>query len=227
MTARKKARHGARESSRSVGQLIASISLTVLMVAALALAAAVTVVPRVIGAVPLTVLTGSMRPTIEPGDLIVVRPVDPAALSVGDVVTFQPVSGDPTLVTHRIMALHHTGGELTSLVTRGDANGADDAPIVPDQVMGRHLYTVPLIGHLTLDGRGPFAVGAVIGVGLIGYALVVLIKPEKKDDGEGLEDPAPPLVPRSAQDDELGAGPGFVDIESLTLSVPVKETTHA
>ena len=38
------------------------------------------VVPRVAGATPYTVLTGSMAPAYPPGTLVVVRPVDPGDL---------------------------------------------------------------------------------------------------------------------------------------------------
>src|SRR5699024_11712895 len=120
---------------------------SVLLVRVLALAVALAVVPRVMGCEALTVLTGSMEPTYAPGDVVVSVPRD--GYAVGDVVTFQPVSGDPTLVTHRIVAVQLGGPEGTMYVTRGDANGADDDPIKAEQVMGEVLYHVPYVGHLS------------------------------------------------------------------------------
>ncbi|MCL1900063.1 MAG: signal peptidase I, partial [Promicromonosporaceae bacterium] len=169
-------RTGRKPRGRTTGERIASLALTALMVAAVVLAAAVTLVPRVVGAVPLTVLTGSMQPGIRPGDVVVSRPVNPADLSVGDVITFQPTSGDPTLVTHRIVALNLVGGELETIITRGDANGANDPPLVPEQVMGRVLYSVPLVGRLSV-GTAAVSGLSLAGVALIGYALWVLLKP--------------------------------------------------
>ena len=77
---------------------------------------------------------GSMEPTYSPGDMVVSVPQD--SYAIGDVVTFQPVSDDPTLVTHRIVA-HRTGQHGVSYVTRGDANSQDDNPIIAEQVMGK------------------------------------------------------------------------------------------
>jgi len=117
---------------------------TVLLLALLVTAVSVAVVPRVLGGAALTVLTGSMEPTFSPGDLVVAVPQD--SYAVGDVVTFQPVSGDPTLVTHRVVGVRV--GDETRYVTRGDANGADDDPILADQIMGRVVWHVPYLGHV-------------------------------------------------------------------------------
>ena len=163
--------------------------LTAVMVALLLLAAVVTVVPRLIGAVPLTVLSGSMEPAISAGDLVVVRPTDPADLRIGDVVTVQPVSDDPTLVTHRIVGVTHGGDGLAGFVTQGDANEHPDEPVVPEQVMGRVVYTVPLIGHVTHGTWGPY-VAAAVGVGLVVYGVVTFALPRR--DREEVPDAARP-----------------------------------
>ncbi|MFZ4841622.1 signal peptidase I [Mycetocola saprophilus] len=149
----------------------------VLLALLVLVSAAVTVVPLVIGAVPLTVLTGSMQPTIRPGDIVVSAPVEASRLSVGDVVTFQPISNDPTLITHRIRSMS-AGDSGVRLVTRGDANGADDPEIGADQVRGRVLYTVPYVGWVTnLVGgniRGPLI--TLVGLGLVGYAVFTIVR---------------------------------------------------
>lgn len=143
---------------------------TVLLVAVLALAVALAVVPRVMSGEALTVLTGSMEPTYSPGDMVVSAPQE--RYDVGDVVTFQPVSGDPTLITHRVVAIRLGGPEGTRYVTRGDANGTDDDPIKPEQIMGEVIYHVPYVGHLgTAAGRHRDALIAVAGAALVGYGL--------------------------------------------------------
>ena len=75
--------------------------VTLAAVAAIALAV---VVPRLGGATPYTVLTGSMRPGMPPGTLVVVRPIEPDQIATGMVVTYQLRSGDPTVVTHRVLS---------------------------------------------------------------------------------------------------------------------------
>ncbi|MFJ2299052.1 signal peptidase I [Oerskovia paurometabola] len=160
----------------------ASIALSALVVTVLALAMAVVAIPKIMGAVPLTVLSGSMEPGLSPGDVVVVRDVAADDLRIGDVVTFQPVSDDPSLVTHRVVGIGSTGGEADSFTTRGDANGADDEPIVADQVVGRVAYSVPLVGHLTNASWGPTAVTVAAGA-LIVYGLLMLVLPDRTRRG--------------------------------------------
>jgi signal peptidase len=108
---------------------------------------ALIVVPKATGARPLTVLTGSMTPTYMPGDVVIVRPADADNLQIGDVVTFQAVSDDPRLTTHRIRSVVLTG-EGRQYVTQGDANGAaDPEPVTAEQVRGTVWYSVPYVGY--------------------------------------------------------------------------------
>jgi len=139
--------------------------------------ALILVIPRVIGAVPLAVLTSSMEPSLPPGTLVVSQTVEPESLAVGDVVTFQPMSGDPMLVTHRIVGLGlQADGDLT-FTTRGDNNGTDDPTILSDQIMGKVVYSVPYAGYatnlFTMTERG-WIVVAVGGL-LVGYATFTIV----------------------------------------------------
>ena len=61
-----------------------------LIVAALAV---LIVIPRTTHGAAMTVLTGSMSPTIPTGSVVIVRPVDPGTLHVGDVATYQKAPG--------------------------------------------------------------------------------------------------------------------------------------
>lgn len=166
-------------SRRSLSTRVASGLLTVVVALSLAMALALAVVPRLLGGAALTVLSGSMEPLYSAGDVVVVVPAKPGEIQVGDVVTFQPVSGDPTLITHRVVAMP-LGGE-TRFVTRGDANGADDDPILAEQVMGRAVYHVPAVGHVTL-AAGEHARSLVVAgaVGLLGYAAVMLLRTSRR-----------------------------------------------
>ena len=147
--------------------------LVVLAVGALLLVTLV--VPRLAGATTYVVETGSMRPDLPPGTMVAVRQVAPSAIAAGDVITYQLRSGDPTVVTHRVVAVGYDGTGDVRWQTRGDANGAADAAwVLPEQVRGRLWYAVPYVGHLTSfvsqQQRGVLA--GLIAAGLAGYALV-------------------------------------------------------
>ena len=161
-----------KSKSSIVGSVLSWLAIA--LVAAVVIAVAV--VPRFIGAVPLTVLTGSMVPTHRPGDIVIVQPTPVENLAIGDVVTFQPVSGDRRLTTHRIVNIATENNRITSVTTRGDANNVDDLPILPEQINGRVVYAVPKVGHLTNPRNAVLAAASLVGGGLVIYAGFELIK---------------------------------------------------
>lgn len=157
-----------------VRSIASRVLLSCILVAVLAALAVVAVIPRAVHGAALTVLTGSMTPTIPVGSVAVVRPVDPGTLHVGDVVTYQKAPGKPELITHRIIAIH-TDTTPVTLITKGDANrGADVEPVPVTAVRGRVLFHVPYLGTFrNAVGTGGFGLLLVI-TGLVGYAITQL-----------------------------------------------------
>jgi hypothetical protein len=107
------------------------------------------VLPIVFGWHATVIQTGSMRPHIDPGDVVVLAPrtsEDP--VPVGGVVQFRsPAAAEPDgierLRLHRIVDAHDDG----SFVTAGDANAeVDSTPLHPDQITGQARLLVPHIG---------------------------------------------------------------------------------
>lgn len=124
-------------------------SVVLLAIGLVALVAGV--LPRLVGGGAYAVETSSMRPHLPPGTLVVVRPVDPGTLGIGDVVTYQLRSGEPTVVTHRIVGIQVGKDGGPRFITQGDANPSPDpAPVQALQVRGRLWYSVPELGRLTL-----------------------------------------------------------------------------
>jgi len=118
-----------------------------------ALVVAVVVVPPITGGASLTVLTGSMRPVLQPGDVAVVRGIQPGDVCrdvrIGQIVTYLPKPDDPALITHRVVSKtlgSFQDGTLCRLITQGDDNSAADAPVSPIQVRGVFLFGVPKLG---------------------------------------------------------------------------------
>jgi signal peptidase len=105
--------------------------------------------PIALGWRPFAVLSGSMAPTLQTGDEIVVRPVAPLDLRVGDVVTFNDASRDNALVTHRVRDVR-VAGATVNVVTRGDANsGSERWRVSGDGRVGRLVYRIPKLGYVT------------------------------------------------------------------------------
>lgn len=156
-----------------VGQVVSWLALFMV----LALLAVMVVVPRVAGATPYTVLTGSMRPNLPPGSLAVVRPVPAEELRIGDVVTYQLKSGEPDVVTHRVVAVGSSLGGEQQFIMRGDANNADDAPVIAAQIRGELWYAVPWLGYLNsaLSGQQRGWLTWLAVGGLLSYSLVMFV----------------------------------------------------
>lgn len=115
-----------------------------------ALLCAAVLIPRVAGATPYTILTGSMQPQLPPGTMVVVKPRPIEQIGIGEVITYQLKSGEPTVVTHRVVSVAINGKGERTLTTQGDANNTVDAmPVRPVQVKGVLWYSVPHLGHVT------------------------------------------------------------------------------
>ena len=135
-------------------------------------------IPRAGGGTPYTVLTGSMRPSYPPGTLIVSKPVAPNDIQIGDAITFQLKSGEPTVVTHRVIATRMGEDGKLEFITKGDANTTQDKDAVRAvQVRGRLWYAVPYLGYVNsmLTGHqrqlATWAVGGLLGL----YSIAQLV----------------------------------------------------
>jgi signal peptidase len=102
---------------------------------------------------PSVVLTGSMKPVIDPGDIVVIKKIqkinDIENLKIGDVIQFKR---DDILIVHRIIELVKNNNDgMTYYRTRGDNNSADDKELVnQNDIKGTVYKTIPKLGILTL-----------------------------------------------------------------------------
>ena len=152
---------------RWTGRLLA-LAFAALVIGALAV---LVVIPRAVHGQAMTVLTGSMTPTIPVGSTVLVRPVDPATLHVGDIATYQKTAGKAVYITHRIVKID-TRTTPARFTFKGDANRGPDLDLVSaQQVRGQVWFHVPYLGAIrdALHGKGgPTLLVALL---LAGYAL--------------------------------------------------------
>jgi len=99
----------------------------------------------------LVVSSGSMRPTLEVGDLIIVKRIPPSQLNAapmnGDIIVYRKPNGD--LVVHRLVNKTKIDGGYI-LTTKGDANTASDDPFLDQRYIGKVVARIPFIGHISL-----------------------------------------------------------------------------
>lgn len=157
-----------------VGQVISWLVILVL----LGVMAVCVVIPRVAGAEPYTILTGSMRPNYPPGTLMVVRPTSVDAIDVGDVITFQLEPGKPEVVTHRVIGEIRDFDGSTRFLTQGDANNAaDEGSVRAVQIKGKLWYSAPALGRVnTVFSQGQHAlITTLAGSALLLYAAFMIV----------------------------------------------------
>lgn len=147
----------------------------------------------------LTVLTGSMRPGIVPGQAIVVSPMAASEIAPGQVITFRRPHATTGTVTHRVQRVERLTDGRLSVTTKGDANPVGETwQIRGDGRVGLHRATLPpvggSIGNVVAGPGRPYLLGATV---LLGTVLVLFWiwwpAPARGDD-----DPRPPDPPAPA-----------------------------
>lgn len=211
---------------------VKTIASYTLLAVAVALLSVLVVIPRLTGSTAYTVLTGSMEPTYPPGTMIVVKPTPGADLDAGDVITYQPKSGDPSVTTHRIVSIVYDAQGVRKFITKGDANNATDPEQkVEEQIRGKLLYSVPYVGYLNSLFSGAtrslmiFLVAAALGA----YALWMWISGlrDRKKGNSGTDGDEP-----SAGDEPVDPVQQDGSVDALTTAMqpqaaPAPPACHA
>lgn len=108
-------------------------------------------VPSIGGVFPLIVLTDSMYPDIESGDLIICNTVNAEDVKVDDVISFfDPAGNGTSIVTHRVIEIVNDDGKI-SFRTRGDNNNTEDKELVPSEnLVGVYKMRFAGAGHIAM-----------------------------------------------------------------------------
>jgi signal peptidase len=173
--ARPAERTGSGRLPRAARRCLHAMSTTalVLAVAAFVLLA---VGPRLFGYQTSTMLTGSMAPLINPGDVVVTVPVPVKDVKVGDIITYHIPVEDQRVETHRITEITTTATGHTAVQTKGDANNGKDPWVatLAGQTVDRHVLTIPYLGAAIHALREPavrntlmYGAPAVLVLGLL------------------------------------------------------------
>ena len=122
-----------------------SITSTVL-VSIIVLAAIFLMGSRLVGYRIFNIVSGSMEPKYNVGDLIYVKEVDPSSVKVGDVITFV-LNEDLVVATHRVVRID---AEKQHFYTKGDANETEDgSPVHFNNLIGIPQFSVPWLGYVS------------------------------------------------------------------------------
>lgn len=93
------------------------------------------------------VLSGSMSPVFEAGDVIVIKPVPSASIQKGDIITFRDSEKSRMVITHRVTEIVNENGLVFK--TKGDANdGIDQGTVAAGNVLGKYTLRIPYLGWI-------------------------------------------------------------------------------
>jgi len=140
------------------------------------------VLPVVIGWTATVVVSGSMVPSLRPGDVVVVSPAgagDIAKLTPGTIILVADPGHPGRLLTHRLVGFTPNG----ELITKGDANAVRDGRSVPPSgLRGVARLRIPWIGspRLWVRDRKPVPLLA------LGVLVVALLTPRRRRDHAGV-----------------------------------------
>lgn len=141
------------------------------------------------------IVSESMVPKYEIGDVLIAKSIDPKELKVGDDIAYQGEVGTffGKVVTHQIIDIKEENGEL-KFTTKGIANEEADPEISSSQIYGKivyHVKSLSLISKIINNIYGfyflifvPITILIIIKI----RDIYVSIKERKEDDDEDEEE---------------------------------------
>lgn len=160
-----------------LGTLIAFLTLVLIM----------SLVSRINGSSPALfgyslyrVSSGSMAPELGVGDVILVHSCDGMDVKKDDIVTYVATSGEMSgkLITHRVVEAPYQEGSEYYLITKGDANEAEDDPVNVNQIEGKMLTKIGILKYLFDFFVTPWGLLAIIALIILAFSneIVILVK---------------------------------------------------
>ena len=97
-----------------------------------------------LGVQPTVIYSGSMRPSLDVGDIVIISEVPIDEIKEGDIIQYRT---ENIPVVHRVYDVSDTNVFLT----KGDDNDKPDSdPVIAGQIMGKVAFTIPKIGWISI-----------------------------------------------------------------------------
>lgn len=112
-----------------------------------------------------TVITGSMEPMYNIGDVLIAKEVKPENIKVGDTITYQVIENgvNDKVITHQVVGIDKNNGKYY-FHTKGLANLVEDPIVSEDKVYGKVIYKSIVISF----------VYKIVSTSLGFYAFIIL-----------------------------------------------------
>lgn len=128
--------------------------------------------PSLLGYKYFTVLSNSMVPYFETGDMVIIKEVTQSDVNENDVITFKEENGK--FITHRVIEIKNHDG-IVQFVTKGDNNNVKDEDMVTGQnLVGKQVFLIPKAGYIVKFLSGPIGFILLVLLPILGYFCLEL-----------------------------------------------------
>lgn len=124
----------------------------------------------------LEVVSGSMKPAINVGDMIIINTKD-KNYKENDIITYYDKNHN--LITHRIIKINDT-----EIVTKGDNNNTEDEAIYSKEIIGKYATKIANLGIILSSLKSPFTMIMILIIGI----LICILTSIDKDGNPILEE---------------------------------------
>lgn len=149
-------------------------------------------VPNFGNLIPMIVLTDSMYPEINSGDLIILNKIETEKVKIGDIITFfEPSGKDTSAITHRVIEITTKDNKI-AFKTKGDSNNTEDKELVTEEeLIGIYKFKISGLGNIAIfmsTTKGLIICIAIPLILLFGYDIISRKKYDEKlkEDKEAL-----------------------------------------
>jgi len=149
-------------------------------------------VPNFGNLIPMIVLTDSMYPEINSGDLIILNKIETEKVKIGDIITFfEPSGKDTSTITHRVIEITTKDNKI-AFKTKGDSNNTEDKELVTEEeLIGIYKFKISGLGNIAIfmsTTKGLIICIAIPLILLFGYDIISRKKYDEKlkEDKEAL-----------------------------------------
>lgn len=138
--------------------------------------------PSFLGIKSYVILSGSMQPEIDIGDIVIVKDVEENELQNKDIISFRE---GQTVITHRIIDIQTVDNEK-QFTTKGDNNNsADNNVISADVIEGKVITVIPFLGKIGIMLKGKITI--ILAVIIFYIYLVKSEKVKKKKENRRIK----------------------------------------
>lgn len=127
-----------------------------------------------------TVVSGSMAPTYNIGDVLISKEMEPKKIRVGQTVSYKGNSGsfDGMIITHEVVGVEKGNDDKYYFHTRGKANLVEDPIVSEDQLYGVVVYKTVILSffyRLISTSFGFYMLIIIPLITIVGYEIIMTL----------------------------------------------------